>query len=180
MHAAEYLDVGESRERYELVDGVIVMSPSATPLHHKVIRLIQRQLESYAASDRGRGLEFFSEIDLRLSELCVYRPDVVCYRAGRLAVLPDRLELPPDLIVEILSPGTKAFDLTTKRDDYEHFGVLEYWAYDPADGRCWCYRRAEGQDAPLSEIPVKEESLRSSALPGFTLELTPLRDVRRG
>ncbi len=46
----------------------------------------------------------------------------------------DQLESPtkmPDLVIEILSPGTSAGDRELKRKRYEHFRVREYWLIDP-------------------------------------------------
>jgi Uma2 family endonuclease len=37
----------------------------------------------------------------------------------------------PDLVIEVLSPGTKSFDLTKKKKIYEKSGVKEYWVVDP-------------------------------------------------
>lgn len=172
MSAGDFLSIGETVERYELVDGVVVMSPSPTPRHQKVIRLIQKQLEPYA--DAHPGFEYFVDVDLVLSKGKVYAPDIVCYRPGRLPRIPHVLELAPDLVIEILSPGTKAFDLTTKRDDYEKFGVAEYLAYDPADGKLRCYRR---EGAHLLDTPVSADVFESVALAGWRLDLPPLRSL---
>ena len=45
--------------------------------------------------------------------------------------LDRRIRGVPDLVVEILSAGSKPLDLITKRDDYDAFGVGEYWVVDP-------------------------------------------------
>ncbi len=172
MTADDFLSTEETLERYELVDGVVVMSPSPTPWHQKIVRLIQRQLEPYL--DANEGFEYFADVDLVLADRKVYAPDLVCYRAGRLPRLPRVLDTPPDLIMEVLSPGTKAFDLTTKRDDYEKFGVGEYLAYDPADGKMRCYRRS---GAVLLDTPVVGEVFESAALQGWRLDLRPLREL---
>lgn len=174
MTAGDFLCLGETIEHYELVDGVVVMSPSPTPWHQKIIRLILRQLEPYA--DAHPGFEFFADVDLVLSDKKVYAPDIVCYCPGRLVRIPHVLELPPDLVIEVLSPGTKAFDLTTKRDDYEKFGVIEYLAYDPADGKLRCFRRSGAQ---LLDMPVSGEVFDTAALPGWRLDLRPLRATER-
>jgi Uma2 family endonuclease len=118
------------------------------------------------------GLEFFPEVDLVLGPDKVYSPDVVVYAPGRIATIPIRLDLPPDLIVEVLSPGTKAFDLTTKRDDYEAFGVGEYWAADPADARVRVYRRSGGR---LLESAHEATGVEAHSLAGFTLDFSAVR-----
>ncbi len=170
MTADEYLALGETPERLELVDGVVVMSPSPTPRHQLVVRLVLRQLERYA--DTAPDLSLFPETDVCFDAQHVYRPDIVCYARGQLAKTPDRLRTPPDLIIEVLSPGTKAFDLTTKKDDYERFGVNEYWAIEPDGSRARCYRR---QGSLFVEIPITGDTVESIALPGFVLDLKPIR-----
>lgn len=174
MTATEFLVQGETVERYELVDGVIVMSPRPTPWHQEIVRLFMEQLGAHMRT--ARGTRCFADVDLVLSDEKVYAPDIVCYRPGRLTRIPRVLEIAPDLVIEVLSPGTKAFDLTTKRDDYEKFGVGEYLAYDPADGKLRCYRRS---GAVLLDIPVSGEVFESVALPGWKLDLKPLRGIDR-
>lgn len=173
MTAANFLSQSETRERYELVDGVVVMSPRPTPWHQEVVRLIMEQLGAYMKT--ARGTRCFADVDLVLATGKVYAPDIVCYRPGRLPRIPNVLEVAPDLVIEILSPGTKAFDLTTKRDDYEKFGVAEYLAYDPADGKLRCYRR-DGDN--LLDTPMAGDAFESVALPGWKLDLRPLRELR--
>ena len=170
MTASEYLALGETRERYELIDGVVCMSPSPTPRHQKLLRAIYRQLESFI--DANPGFDYFQDSDVVLGSQIVYEPDISCYRPGRIPAMPHHLTQPPDLVIEILSPGSKAFDLTTKKDDYERFGVHEYWAIDPADARVRCYRR---QGQLFIETPVTGDFLESTGWPGFVLDLLPLR-----
>jgi len=173
MTADEYLALGETPERYELVDGVIVMSPSPIPPHSEIAIEIIGQLHAF--SRRTRSARVFAETDIVLSTGIVYRPDIVVYRAvqlpqGRIA----RLDTPPDLIIEILSPSTKPYDLITKRGDYDRFGTNEYWVVDPEDAsvRCWS-RDAAG----MNERSVPADSLASSAIPGFELDLQALREI---
>jgi Uma2 family endonuclease len=114
----------------------------------------------------------FPEVDWELRPDTVYSPDIACYAPGRINEMPARLTTPPDLIIEILPPGTKAFDLTTKKDDYEACGVAEYWTIDPADARVRCSARSGNR---LVESAPDGDQLASSALPGLTLDLGPLR-----
>jgi Uma2 family endonuclease len=91
---------------------------------------------------------------------------------------------PPDLIVEIASPGNKSYDLKTKRDAYEKFGVGEYWSIDPRDRtesdnqpsglrvRAWTLQRGRYID-----LPVATDQLTSRVIAGFALDLRPLREM---
>src|SRR5262245_59038093 len=116
MTADEYLSLGETPDRYELVDGVVIMSPSPTPIHQLLIQELQLQAGLYARAHSGTLV--FPDTDLRLGPRQVYRPDLSVYAPGRWRGIPERLDLPPDLVIEIISPGSKPFDLITKRADY--------------------------------------------------------------
>ena len=172
MRADDYFALGETQERYQLVDGVVLMSPRPSTFHQMIVRLVQKQLEAHA--DAHPGACFFPDVDLQLTPTLVYAPDLVCYNPGRLHGFPVRLTTPPDLVIEVLSPGSKAFDLTTKRDDYEKHGIGEYWTYDPDDSRLRTYRRREGL---LLDETARGDSAAAEALHGFVLDLRPLRAI---
>ncbi len=170
MTADEYLALGETPERYELIEGTVVMSPSPKPNHQELLVEILGQLRNWDRSNRAH--RFFPDTDVRLDSGLVYRPDVSVYLRTRLPELPDRLATPPDLVIEILSPASKVIDLITKRDDYERFGVLEYWVVDPADLRVRAWSREQPH---LVERAVSGDSVPSSALVGFALNIAELR-----
>lgn len=171
MSADEYLALGQTPDRYELIDGVVFMSPSPTPLHQLLLQEIAVQL-TLASREPGGGFTTFLDTDVRFAPALVYCPDVSVYRPGRLKGTPAQLTIVPDLVVEVLSPGNRPLDLVTKRGDYEQFGVGEYWVLDPDTGDVRCWRRRAGR---YEESPVTGGTLPSDAIPGFTLDLVPLR-----
>lgn len=176
MNAEEFLALGETAEQYQLIDGVVVMSPSPAPGHNELLLEIALQLRAYA--DSTGAARVFIETDVRFKLNKVYCPDISIYRAADLPPKVERLESPPELIVEVLSPGTKALDLITKRDDYEAAGVAEYWAADPDSGVVRCWQRQTGAGGSrLCEIPPQGDSLSSSAFPGLVLDLRPLQAI---
>ena len=84
-------------------------------------------------------LLLYSQIDVRLSDADENDDLVETVVQPDLLVLCDRNKLDeagcrgePDLIVEILSPGTAHKDLKVKFDRYERAGVREYWIVDPS------------------------------------------------
>ncbi len=172
MTAEEFFDLGETRERYELIDGVVVMSPSPTPRHQEVLQLLQEQAGAWRRAHKGSRV--IPDVDIRLGGGLVYRPDLAIFAPGRLKTTPERLDLPPDLVVEVLSPSSKATDMITKRGDYERFGVGEYWVIDPENGRARVWSR---QGSQLVERPVDGQSLAASSLDGFVFELRSLQSL---
>lgn len=175
MRAEDFFAVGETQERYELIDGVVMMSPSPRPRHWKAAQEIILQLGIFARAGGGIA-DVYSETDLQIHDRSVFRPDVCVYAARPAAAIPDRLTLAPDLVVEVLSPGTQALDLITKRDEYERYGVKEHWVVDPANARIRAWRR---QQERLIEALVEEGALPSSAIPGFALDLRALAQAVR-
>lgn len=170
MTADEYLALGETRDRYELIDGVVIMSPSPTPRHQRVAFLLAVQMEHVA---RTSG-EFFvvPDVDVRMSVDRVYRPDIVVYARERQTDLPDRFTTPPDLVVEVLSPGSEPLDYITKRDDYERFGVGEYWVVNPSDVSVRIWRR---QGTRMLEAGVVADRVHAPRIPSLVVDLQVVR-----
>jgi Uma2 family endonuclease len=174
MRADDFFALGQTPERYELINGVVVMSPSPRPKHWKVVEEILFQLREHA---RGSGpLDTYAEIDVFLDDLTVYRPDLCVYARARPSPIPERLTAPPDVVLEVLSAGSKPLDLITKRDAYERFGVREYWTIDPDDGRVRAWTLSHGTYRELNEA---SDRLRSVALPGLSIDLAAIRALLR-
>lgn len=60
-------------------------------------------------------------------------PDLAGWRRERLPELPDTvgIEVAPDWVCEVLSPSTRAYDVTEKRAIYARHGVPDLWFVDP-------------------------------------------------
>lgn len=175
MTADEYFALGETRERYELVDGVVLMSPSPTPQHQNLIGRIYRLIAAYL-DDNPIG-QVFLQLDVHLGTGprggdLVYRPDVMFLSHEKAARVGDRVAETPDLIVEVVSPSSRRFDLETKKDDYERAGVAEYWIIDPEQEQCLFYRLSDTGYAAASLAP---DSYESPVLAGFKLDVSRVR-----
>ena len=126
--------VATSDKRYELFDGDIVMVPSPTTAHQQISRNLGFLLLAHVRARKlgtvfhapmdvvfGKGID--REVASRTSSSCAPSD------AGSSAMTPSGA--PPDLAVEILSPGTEARDCGYKKSLYARFGVAEYWIVDP-------------------------------------------------
>jgi Uma2 family endonuclease len=127
-------------EDYELVDGELVPLPSGTIRHAKIRDLIGHLLWSYFGTNPIG--EAMSEIDCRLSDDTVRRPDVAIFLGkDRLSQLdPDRIPAPfsPDIAVEVLSPSEKAMDVRRKVRDYLRAGSKGSMAVGSCQRRSAC------------------------------------------
>ncbi|NOY41432.1 MAG: Uma2 family endonuclease, partial [Planctomycetes bacterium] len=127
--AADYWKLPEG-EPVELVRGRLMMSPSPTALHQTVIAHLIRILQR--AEDISDGLMFVSPMDVVFSDDTILQPDLLYIAKDRRDIVGDRVEGPPDLVIEILSPGSDRRDRTEKLDLYAKYDVAEYWIVDPA------------------------------------------------
>ena len=112
--------------RYELLDGTLLVTPSPSLGHQTCVGSLYVLLRE--ARPPGHTV-VVAPFDVRLSRITVLEPDVLVAR--RSEITPARLEGPPLLAVEVLSPSTRRIDLGTKRLAYEAAGVPAYWLVDP-------------------------------------------------
>src|SRR6476646_10627133 len=108
----------------EIVDGMVVVSPSASKRHNRLARILANSLEAAA----GPAWNADTDFDVRLQDvpLTNRRPDVVVYRADTIDVTPTRPEHVL-LVAEIVSPGSETTDRIVKRDQYAVAGIRFYW-----------------------------------------------------
>jgi Uma2 family endonuclease len=172
MTADEFFALGETAERLELIDGVISMSPSPSPTHQEIITELLAQIGGAAA--KKAGYRVFPDTDVEFAQGIVYRPDIAVYAPGRISGRVSRLTAAPELVIEVLSPGSMALDLVTKRGDYERFGVNEYWAVGSVDARVRAWRREGGR---FTDSIVGDSVLECREIAGLRVDLAALRDV---
>ena len=137
----EYDDLAHTPDdsrRYELLDGALLVTPSPRPLHQRVSKRLQRQLEAYF-EDNGLGEVFNAPVDVILTLHDVVVPDLVVVTTPP-QVTDRAIEGPPAIIVEILSPSTRLRDRKLKAERYAALGVPHYWIVDPVAKSLECYR----------------------------------------
>jgi Uma2 family endonuclease len=161
-------------ERWEIIDGVAYnMSPAPSIRHQTIIGNLYSLLHRQLAGKSCRP--FIAPTDVRLSETDVVQPDilVVCDPAK---ITPSHIEGAPDLVVEVLSPGTSARDLREKKWLYQRSGVREYWVADPLE--LYVQRFLLPSEGRYGEPEVfgTHEILPSDVLDGVTVDLNEVFD----
>ena len=112
--------------RHELLDGEHVVSPSPGTSHQLISRRLSLILGAYVNAHQ-LGQVLHAPYDIKLSMITVLVPDLVFFTTERFArvVNEKHATAAPDLVVEILSPGTRRRDKGRKRAIYEREGVRE-------------------------------------------------------
>lgn len=111
--------------RYELLDGVLIVSPRPTTVLQLAASLLTTRLTIACPDD----YYVVAEPAVQLSDTTEFDPDIVVVR--RDDVGGAKFWTPPLLAVEIRSPSTAIVDRNAKLTAYESFGVASYWIFDP-------------------------------------------------
>ena len=132
-------------ERWELLDGELVMAPSPNVPHQDISGTLFVLLKLFVDS-AGLGRVFHAPLDVVLSETNVVQPDLLFVSHERADILTEaNVQGAPDLVVEILSPSTTSRDWRIKLDLYAQHGVREYWVVDPNGQRVWVMSGGDGE-----------------------------------
>src|SRR5438552_4960261 len=128
---AKYAAIPDDGNRYEVVDGVLYMTPAPNLGHQGSVAHFTTQLVMHVEFT-GIGRVFPAPCDVELGPRIVVQPDVVVVLNANASIMtPSRIIGAPDLVIEIASPGTASYDRRTKQDAYAQAGVPEYWIADP-------------------------------------------------
>jgi Uma2 family endonuclease len=116
--------------RYELVDGELLVTPSASMQHERALNWLHRRVDAYCESE-GVGELFASPSELRLVAGTIVQPDRFVVARGNAGAARTWSEVQRVLLViEALSPSTARSDRGKKRELYQAAGVDEYWIVD--------------------------------------------------
>lgn len=159
---------------YEVLDGKLIREPAPTVQHQRVSRRLQFALISYLSAHDPEGEVLDAPIDVTLSDINVCRPDLIYISGKNRGIVEEkRINGAPHLVVEILSPSTRAKDRIRKRRIYERAEVPHYWIVDPADKVMEAYALTNGAYV-LRSSACEDEQFAHADFPGFTLSLTDL------
>ena len=128
---ADYAALPDDGNRYEIIAGVLYTTPAPGAGHQSVSARLVTFLVTHVEF-AGLGRVFAAPVDVELAPDTVVQPDIVVILSANLdRITPSRIIGAPDLVVEILSPGTAGYDRREKQDAYARSGVGEYWIVDP-------------------------------------------------
>jgi Uma2 family endonuclease len=158
----DYLDGRETLRRQELVWGT-VREPAAPRFQHQAVVTRLTVLLDREARIDNRGTVVVSPIDvvLDIAQALVLQPDILYVSTARRCIVGEWVSGAPDLVVEVLSPGTARTDRSEKLEWYGTYGVREYWLVDPHSMSIECItfgerghqrRRWTGQDPIESAV----------------------------
>jgi Uma2 family endonuclease len=175
---ADLVALPDDQLRHELIEGEHVVTPSPAISHQVILWNLMALLAPYLRAN-PIGTALAGPVDVKLSLFTVLVPDLVYFTAERFArvVNEKHATAAPDLVIEILSPGTRRRDKSRKRAVYDREGVQDYWIVDPEGQSINALRRPRA-GAGLTDVTTSTAAagdvLASPLFPGLRI---PLRDV---
>ena len=127
----EYAALPDDGNHYEIMNGVLLMTPSPEAGHQSSMLLIGHYL-LLAVQFPGLGRVLGAPFDVRLAPGRVVQPDLLVVLNANLHRIEEKYMVGgPDLVVEIASPSTATYDRLSKFEAYKEAGVSEYWMVHP-------------------------------------------------
>ena len=162
------LGLPEDGNRYEVVDGELLVTPSPTFHHQDAILALAQRLDPYVRSS-GTAYLSISPADLELDERTLVQPDLFVFElpGGRR---PEHWKDIRNILlaVEVLSPTTAHADRQVKRRRYQRHDIPEYWIVDLDSRLVERWRPGDERPEILHEVVTWQVS---ESAPPFELDL---------
>jgi Uma2 family endonuclease len=174
MTLEEYRALPDDGNRYELIDGELFVTAAPVPDHQDVLSAIV-QLLLPATEAKRLGKLYLALIEVRLPTGDIAQPDLIYIRREHRHIRrSDAIVGVPDLVVEVLSPSTRATDLGAKRRAYETAGVPEYWIAEASRPGLRIYVLRDGR---YVEVEATDGRLASTVVPGLLVDPVALYEA---
>jgi Uma2 family endonuclease len=172
----DYAELPDDGNRYEIIEGELIMSPAPVTIHQEVLLNIAIELGNLLRRTK-LGKIYIAPTDVVMSDINVVQPDILFITREKLQIITTKnIKGVPDLIIEITSPATGYYDLRGKKELYEKFGVQEYWIVDPMKQRVEIYYH-NGQNFELNQRLEKEGQIASHVLKGLQINLKNIFEI---
>ena len=169
----DYCLLPNDRNRYEILDGELSVTPAPRTKHQSVSSHLHRILANSIVANQ-LGDIFAAPTDLILAPTTVVQPDLIFIGNDRRHIVTERaIEGSPTLVIEILSPTTHRADCVTKAQLYAKHNVPHYWLIDPDQQTIEAYELVvDHYDLVASARDA--EVFTPSLFPGLSIRLADL------
>ena len=172
----DYEEMPAGPPYFQVIEGELVMTPSPNLFHQDISGNIFTLLRGYLVK-HPIGSAHIAPLDVYLSDVNVYQPDVIFVSSARRSLLTEHgIEGAPDLVVEILSPATARYDKGSKRKIYARTGVKELWLIDPITASIEVRHASEVDEKVVWKAInyLRGAHAKSRVLDGFQVSVTDL------
>ncbi len=157
--------------RFEIIDGMLIKEPSPNVIHQRVSLKLIRILQDYFWQTDPDGEVFISPLDVTLTNTNVVQPDLFYISSDQESIIKDtRVDGPPTLAVEVLSPSTSRKDRFQKMRIYQKTQVQHYWLVNPMEKTLECFVLRDGIYALIAS-GMDEDLVEHPDFTGLKIEL---------
>ncbi len=158
-----------AESRYELRNYHLLAMASPKPKHQTIVSNIYDLLKPFVKTN-AFGKIFLSPLDVVFQKGDAVQPDLIFISSLNTSIIKEsHISGVPDLLVEVVSKGSVARDYIEKKNDYEKFGVKEYWIIDSLNESIWIYNLNDSAKFDLISYAEEGEKALSKLLPDFAL-----------
>ncbi len=169
----DYCALPDDGLRHEVIEGFLFSEPSPRRAHQRVLLNLAALLQAHVR-EQGLGEVYLAPFDVVLDRRTVVVPDLLFVARERAGIVTERaVEGPPDLVVEILSPGTAGRDRVAKLNAYARHGVPHYWLVDP-EARTLEALELAGSGYRVAAAAAADEGFTPGLFPGLVIALPEL------
>jgi Uma2 family endonuclease len=158
-----------NEQKADLINGEIIMASPARFKHEDFVDFVKFILRPYVKRKK-LGVVVGSRYAMKFSEHQAPEPDIMFIKKDRMHLM-DETEIlgPADLVVEVISPGSRKLDSAEKKDLYALYGVQEYWLIDYYRQQAFFWKNVNGD---WQDLPVDDKGIvRSEVISGFWLRV---------
>jgi Uma2 family endonuclease len=174
FNANDIWDTPDDGNRYEVIDGALHVSPPPSYRHQRVVVLLLLRLGAYV-EQRRLGQVLTAPLGVKLDDDTGVQPDLIFVSTARSDIIAERgLEGAPDLVVEVLSPSTRARDRGVKMGRYAAARIPVYWIVDPVTCTIEEYSLGADEGYELAASLGAADVFRPTLFPGLEISRTDL------
>lgn len=162
----DYCLLPDDGKRYQVIEGELFVSPAPRTTHQRIIVQLMAMLHAHVEA-HDLGVVYVAPTDVLLGPTTVVQPDILFIRRENTGIITElNIQGPPDLCIEILSPGTESVDRERKMAVYARYGVQEYWIINPLRQSVSIYGR-DGDRFVLRMEAIGDDAVTSDIVNGF-------------
>jgi Uma2 family endonuclease len=171
---ADWEALPDDGSRYEIIEGVLFMSTAPSYFHQWIIKQCYRLLGA-PAEEQGLAFVDFAPIGVFMPGCEPVQPDLVVVLREHADIIRERrIYGVPDLIVEVLSPGSRDYDEDVKLKAYATAGVPEYAVIDPAERQLRLYTLDAAGQYPTPRVFNEADMVTFACLPTIPVRVGAL------
>lgn len=171
----DYFNLPDTSRLVELSEGEIFVMPPPSFTHQRVLDKIYTVLKQHVQT-HDLGVTAFAPLAVRLWPGKIREPDVLFFTHAHQDRIGETVCEPPDLVMEIVSPGSRRADRHDKFHEYAQAGISEYWIVEPETKTIEVFALEDGVYVLVTKV-APGENAHSRLLPGLTVGVSEIFDL---